>query len=1090
MKLLSKVWFCLFIVSTVLLLNNRSLADDTCIFTGPKAAANIVILLDTGGHAVEQVAWHSAYDNTKDYTPVVTTEVDIVKQGVATGNGFFNENGYAVTSKNELAIVDSKLLVTGTVLAPNDGTSWKINNRTFSLPKPNSDKINEVIDSTTGYTVEVIDNVLYMRYSKNYLNWLFFGPYFADSTVSKTLPDKSRLYHAKKALYTVFYATANKAKFSLYYFNSSDGASQNQPLKYFLSPVPPAVPVPPAGYTIDSNAIGVMNGMKTIDKYPYSPLAEGLASVGGYIRNDAKFAVDCAKNFIIVVTPGLSSEDQGDKISKTQDFPTALADYDTDSSGIGEGNIKVGENTYPILPDPNTNNGSTYLDDVADYLYSNKVVKLSGQNVSTYTIGFMASAINNAFLINTSNNGNGNRNLYDSKDPEYGKYHFTADSPEELSVALAAAVSSIFSRTNSFTAPVVPVTRTTSGNRIYLSFFKPSGGPFWQGNVVKFGLNDSNQIVDKNGDAATYPNGALKESAVPFWATINWAAKYDVITNPNGVLAADRNILTYLNGVDGGLTAFTSTNITPDMLGNPTRPYIDIINYVRGADILDEDKDSDTIENREFITGDVLHSEPLVYQYVFATGSPRTMIYFGANDGMLHAVNDDDGTEAWGFIPPHQLPRLKGMVEGTEHLYFVDATPKIYHDDINKNKIIDGDEKVILVCGERKGSKGYFALDVTNPDAPKFLWRINQTMVDSYSPLTVIPELAESWSNPVFGRVKTTDDDTTGTPVLFVGAGYNALNISGKAILVIDVRDGSVVKMFKNDVTTTGMDFSIASEVRILDINSNGFIDKAYVGDMGGQMWRLGKFTAADGTTPLPFPASDENINNWTAQRIFSAGNSKVGVPRRFFYPPSITLERGYDLVHSGTGDRENPCDQTTSDLVFTVKDSHDSSPLLLTPASPLLNVTDPTAPGYKIPDLDGVVDAGWYYNLAPGEKMLAEGTVFYKIYYFTTFTPNNDLCVPGGIAKLYALNYKTGSAVYDFLGNDTKQPSLVIGGGIPSKPVLVLNDGSEGPKLLISVGSTTPEEGSESQAAGIIVKDADFLERNFFYIWWKELFN
>jgi type IV pilus assembly protein PilY1 len=199
-------------------------------------------------------------------------------------------------------------------------------------------------------------------------------------------------------------------------------------------------------------------------------------------------------------------------------------------------------------------------------------------------------------------------------------------------------------------------------------------------------------------------------------------------------------------------------------------------------------------------------------------------------------------------------------------------------------------------------------------------------------------------------------------------------------------------------------------------------------------------------------------------------------------------LERGYDLVFGGTGDRENPCDQTTSDLVFAIKDSHVSKPPLLTTANPVLNITDPTALGYKIPDLNGSTDAGWYYNLAPGEKILAEGIVFHKTYYFTTFTPNDDPCVPGGFAQLYALKYKTGAPA--FIQDGVNQHCIDIGGGIPSKPVLVLSGNPEDPKLLISVGSTTPDGVSKSEEAGVIIEDVEFPSKNFFYIWWKEMFD
>ena len=291
-----------------------------------------------------------------------------------------------------------------------------------------------------------------------------------------------------------------------------------------------------------------------------------------------------------------------------------------------------------------------------------------------------------------------------------------------------------------FTAPVVPVSRTTSSNRVYLAFFYPAEVNFWAGNVIKLEISADGDIVDANGEPATWPNGAIKEDAAPFWATIDWANNYH---NSN------RNIYTYL-GSSTDLTtsanAFILSNpgLTTAVLGNPTHTLSEIIQYIRGADVFDENGNSDTAENRSVITGDVQHSEPLVIDYE----DSLRMVYFGANDGMLHAVKDstlstpasDDGREMWAFIPPDQLHRLKDMVEGESHQYYVDSSPKVYTKDVTGNGIIevdvdsdeDGDvddddkDRVILVCGERKGGTSYFALDVTNPERPFFLWRIGR----------------------------------------------------------------------------------------------------------------------------------------------------------------------------------------------------------------------------------------------------------------------------------------------------------------------------------------------------------------------------
>jgi len=1065
MKRLKKYRFAgMFFIFCFILMCNPGLADDTCMFTvtADDVPPNIVILLDNGAE-MEQIIWHGSYDNSIDYTPSVVTESDVVSNGGGSGNGFFNNNGYTLVkdgSAYELVSIQDDLTPKSknTGLDADSGTTstFTVTGKTVTLSHtPSASEVDGVIDNATIF-----------RYSKNYLNWIFFsngaGSYVDVSAVDDgtDLPNKSRFYFAKKALMMVAKLSSNKASFGIYNFTSTTkGASKVQPLGMVVNTPLAALP---ENNILESNFVNNINNMGTVT---YSPLAEGLASIGGYFASPSSGVVGeyCQKNFIIVVSPGVSSEDQSTAAGSS---PANLSDYDGDNGGIGEGYIKADASTYTI---PTNQNGSTYLDDAAYYLYTNDIVDYQDgfQNIMTYTVGFMGDNESNLFLTNTSNNGNGNVNLYDTGDSEYGEYHFTADSPDNLSSTLLAAVNDILSRTSAFTAPVVPVTRTTSGNRIYMAFFKPGEGNFWEGNVTKFGLNEENVIVDKNNAAATWSNGALKEEAEPYWATKDWSDS----SKSNYILYSNRNIYTYL-GTSTDLTAasngFTSANLTSALLGNPTHTPEQIINYVRGADVLDEDDDGNTTENREIITGDVLHSEPLVVRYNDSTA----MVYFGANDGMLHAVNDSDGTEAWAFIPPDCLHGLKDILEGSEHQYFVDSSPKVYINDANEDGDInfnDGD-LAILVCGERKGGTSYFALDVTNPLAPEFLWRINQTNDSALgipAPI-VIPELGETWAEARFGLVKTSDTDTIGTPVFFIGGGNSSDNSAGKAVIAINVLDGAVVKKF-----TTGMDYSVASSVSVVDADSNGFVDKLYVGDLGSQIWRFGKFTDSSGA-PLTFPASDENINNWTGQIIFLADAAHE---RKFFYPPSVTLEKGYDLVFMGTGDREDPCSTTSADRIYCVKDTHASSTLQ---ESDLADVTDPTA---APPDLN--VDKGWYISLGAGEKVLAETTVFYKTLYLTTYTPNDDPCLPGGLGKLYALNYKTGGAVLDFDDNGNSERGVQIGGGIPSKVVAVISETKQ--KIFISVGSTNPDDSASDIGAGVVALDPLAPPINFFYLWWSD---
>jgi type IV pilus assembly protein PilY1 len=662
---------------------------------------------------------------------------------------------------------------------------------------------------------------------------------------------------------------------------------------------------------------------------------------------------------------------------------------------------------------------------------------------------------------------------------------------------------------NTLTAPVIPPSDTASGNRVYLASFGILAGNFWEGNVARFALSADGEIVDRNGDPVTGVDGNIKAEAAPFWAARDWADP----SKANYIANTDRNIYTYL-GSSKDLTVasnrFESSNplLTSKVLGNPTHTVPQIISYVRGADVFDENNNGDVSENRAVILGDVIHSEPLVVTYLLPDDSLESMVFFGANDGMVHAVLDSEvdpegsetlfGTEAWAFIPPDQLHRLREMVEGIGHEFFIDSSPKVFLKDINgdgKVAAADGDQAV-LVCGERKGGTSYFALDISDPQSPRFLWRINPSndgpILDlpmGAAPDHVVPVLGESWSEPAFALVKTSDNDKTGTPVFFIGGGFSSDNSRGKAVLAVRVLDGSVLTIFENgSMGTSGMDYAIPSAVTVVDENGNGFPDKLYVGDLGGQMWRMGRFTDSEDNS-LPFPQTDENIMNWRADILFTAG--MPGDPpgdRKFFYPPSVTLEKGYDLVFAGTGDVQDACNPTSSDRIYAVKDDHGGGQLTeldlvdVTTFPPVPTLDDETADV----DQNGYVDRGWYIRLPAGESVLSKGLVFNKVFYVTTFSPNQ-----GGKATLYALNYKTGEPAF-FSGEFTHNlgRAMEIGTSIPSRPVAAVNQ--EFQKVITGTtarSKTMQQKGVKGPyGAGILAINPPFPKVNFFYLWWKQL--
>jgi type IV pilus assembly protein PilY1 len=389
--------------------NTAHASGDSCMFevTEDQMPPKVVLLLDNGV-SMKHAVWHADFDNSVDYTPIEGVETDVVPNGAA-GNGFFNDNGYGIFKTGGayylVPVGDDLELDTGIRFketGAKGSATWTINGKTITLPAEAS----ATVDSDG-----VKDNAGFFRYSKNYLNWLFFYKAPLDlngDSVNETvyddtaLPDKSRFYYAKEALLTVGKLSSNKAKFAVHSFTSNaEGASNIQPIGNVVS----SLGAFSADNILDSNYVNNINNLQTVT---YSPLAEGLASIGGYIDSNSFGALDstnyCEKVFVIVVSPGLSSEDKTDS---NQSIPGTLEDFDADTTdgfginGNGQGTLTVDGTDHTILT---KYNGSTYLDDVAHYFFTHDMRvsndTMNGwQNVMTYTVGFMSSAESRRVII-------------------------------------------------------------------------------------------------------------------------------------------------------------------------------------------------------------------------------------------------------------------------------------------------------------------------------------------------------------------------------------------------------------------------------------------------------------------------------------------------------------------------------------------------------------------------------------------------------------------------------------------------------------------------------------------------------------------
>jgi len=327
------------------------------------------------------------------------------------------------------------------------------------------------------------------------------------------------------------------------------------------------------------------------------------------------------------------------------------------------------------------------------------------------------------------------------------------------------------------------------------------------------------------------------------------------------------------------------------------------------------------------------------------------------------------------------------------------------------------------MLGERRGGNRYYALDVTNPLSPTYLWEINPDAVGS-----PFSEMGQSWSTPNIVKIAYGAGDKW---VAIIGGGYDdgqdnaspPADDKGRAVYVVDVLNGSIVRRFSvSDAGYSNMTYSFPSDITRVDINGDGRVDRLYVGDMGGRMWR---FEIGD-----PVPA------NWSGKIIFTApAGAKI------FYPPEVTLEKdsaNYEMLFFGTGDREDPKETSRVNRLYAVKDRDPAIPLT---EGNLVDVTVDLLQSSGTPN-------GWFIRLTnAGEKSLAPPVVFYKAGYFTTFTPTfgveGDPCYVGeGTARLYILQYQTGNAVFNLDGDiaaviSATDRSKVIGTAIPSGVII-----------------------------------------------------
>lgn len=788
----------------------------------------------------------------------------------------------------------------------------------------------------------------------------------------------------------------------------------------------------------------------------------------------------------------------------------------------------------------------SYLPALAEYLHTQDLTaSIDGrQSVVTYTIGFSQDAIDNAgaLLAETARRGGGQ--------------YFPAASAQALQNALQRVFSEILAEDASFTSPSIAANsfdRTQTLDSVYYSMFLPSDRPRWSGNLKKLKILASGKVVDARGASGIDSSGNIAETACTFWtqATTCTLASSGGDGNSveeggaaeNLVAQTSRRVLVEPASGSGALVPLSQSALEARAggsaallaeLGIAADDVTQMLDWIAGQDVDDEDEDGVTAETREDLMGDPLHSKPLAIHYGQEKG---VRILMGTNGGVLHMFRDagDTLSESWSFRPHRFMgdqPTLRiNPRTGGHTVYGVDGSPVAFVDDGNGDGEIDAasGERVWVFFGLRRGGRAYYALDLSDPDEPSLMWI--RSAADTGMSL-----LGQSWSEPVVTRIP---DHPSGNlsaaaakPVLVIGGGYDtnkdlesvgSPDTLGKAVFILDAETGALVHQFSADGgdadrTQVGMADSIPGRIATVDGNGDGLTDRLYAADTGGNIWRL----------DLPGVRSS---HPWTGFKFAQLGGETLADDRRFHHEVAVaqtkillkeslteiiegqsvtrvvTTERPYDAVVVGSGNRAHPNASGTQDGLFVLRDlnlypqsfdgraepGHREVPAAIT-WSQLFDVTaDPIgqADGAETrlaQELLAGGKQGWRVSLGQNEKSLSAATILNGNAYFTTFVPGNqnqaDSCLSAGQGRLYVLDLHLGLNRY-------RHGYLNLGARLPDTPQVVVPppaDGAESawnPKVfLVGVGQgfVITEEGISLSDSGSGDPDKVLAPRYLYY--------
>ncbi|HMM84396.1 PilC/PilY family type IV pilus protein [Azohydromonas sp.] len=431
-----------------------------------------------------------------------------------------------------------------------------------------------------------------------------------------------------------------------------------------------------------------------------------------------------------------------------------------------------------------------------------------------------------------------------------------------------------------------------------------------------------------------------------------------------------------------------------------------VVDYLRGATTYETDaavEDHRLFRKRDMVLGDIINGAPVYVKkppfkysdagygaFRDAHASRQGVLYVAANDGMLHAIKVSDdasgGTELWAYVPSMAMAGMHALADveyESKHRFLVDGAPVVAD-------VYDGTNwRTILVGGLGKGGKGYYALDITDPQAPKSLWEYTEA------------DLGLTFGNPIVTKNKA------GQWIVAFSSGYN--NTGKGHLYVVNAVTGTLIKKLSTTAGSAGAPSNLGKINAWVDDDSDNTSTHIYGTDMFGNVWRFD---------------FDDNLPGSDAFLLAQTGSTQP-ITTKPILSEVVVGSNKYVVVSVATGRYLGVTDIGDGSLqtIYSFKDDLSTTPLgtLRTNVSMVKHTLKADRSGLDSPAaVNWSSQAGWYVDLAlsSGERVNVDFDQQLNQLIVASNVPEPTVCTPGGTSWLYYFDVGSGKLLQTYAGD------------------------------------------------------------------------